>query len=83
MKKAYSMKCGGCGGTGKVLDPRKVGLAMRDHRESAGVSLRKVALKMGVSAPYLSDLERGNRNWKSIDIDNFNNAVACLYRSIK
>lgn len=51
---------------------------MRKNREAAGVSLRKVAIKMGISAPYLSDLERGNRNWSSRDIDEFNNAVACL-----
>ncbi len=34
---------------------------MRLLREKAGLSLREVAVAMGVSAPYLSDMERGNR----------------------
>lgn len=34
---------------------------MRDRRIKAGISLRQTAKKMGVSAPYLSDLELGRR----------------------
>lgn len=35
----------------------------RRHREAACVSLRALAGEMGLSAPYLSDLERGRRAW--------------------
>lgn len=35
----------------------------RTIREETKVSLRKLATKLGISAMYLSDLERGNRTW--------------------
>lgn len=38
------------------------GKALRKARNDASLSLRVVATKLGVSAPYLSDVERGNRN---------------------
>jgi transcriptional regulator with XRE-family HTH domain len=47
----------------KVIDHEKTGDGWRKIRESKGVSLRNLAQTMGVSAPYLSDLERGRRNW--------------------
>jgi transcriptional regulator with XRE-family HTH domain len=34
---------------------------LRDQRESAGLSLRKLAEQAGVSNPYLSQIERGLR----------------------
>lgn len=34
---------------------------MRSVREKAGKSLRHVADKLGYTAAYISDLERGNR----------------------
>lgn len=41
-----------------------VGSLIRSRREKiAGASLRKVAETLGVTAVYLSDLERGNRPW--------------------
>lgn len=45
------------------VDHEGTGAEWRLHREVAGVSLRELARTMGVSAPYLSDLERGRRNW--------------------
>ncbi len=36
---------------------------MRTKREESGKSLREVSAKMGISAAYLGDLERGFRNW--------------------
>ena len=35
----------------------------RKTRESRKISLRQLAKQMGCSAPHLSDLELGNRNW--------------------
>jgi predicted transcriptional regulator len=34
---------------------------LRWKRETAGVSLRSVARRLDLSAPYISDIERGNR----------------------
>ena len=34
---------------------------LRERRSVAGVSLREMARQVGFSAPYLSDIERGNR----------------------
>lgn len=47
----------------KVIDPIATGEIARKARHKVGLSLRKVARKMKVSEPFLSDLERGRRNW--------------------
>lgn len=39
----------------------KLGVALRACREYKKLSLREVAKKLGVSAPYLSDVELGKR----------------------
>jgi transcriptional regulator with XRE-family HTH domain len=39
----------------------KFGSVLRDLREKAHVSLGSLARHLGVSVPYLSDVERGNR----------------------
>jgi transcriptional regulator with XRE-family HTH domain len=41
--------------------PRDIGDFIRDLRRNAGVSLRQLADKAGVSNPYLSQVERGLR----------------------
>lgn len=56
--------CKHCNGTGKQIDQRALGQEMRDKRLKAKISLRKMAELIGIKAPYLSDLERGNRKWK-------------------
>jgi transcriptional regulator with XRE-family HTH domain len=53
------MICPKCGGTGQMVDPGD----MRRLRLASGKSLREVADQMGISPAYLSDLERGNRQW--------------------
>lgn len=45
------------------------GLIVRNAREETGKSLRWLATKMGISAPFLSDLERGRRNWTAVRYD--------------
>lgn len=42
---------------------RALGEWMRQLREQHGISLRALADEMGVSAPFLSDMERGNRRY--------------------
>jgi len=41
--------------------PRDIGEFIRDLRRTAGVSLRQLAERAGVSNPYLSQIERGLR----------------------
>jgi DNA-binding transcriptional regulator YiaG len=53
-------KCPKCDGKGFVACVQ--GLALRELRIKAGVSLRKFAKKLSFSAAYLSDIERGRRN---------------------
>jgi transcriptional regulator with XRE-family HTH domain len=36
---------------------------IRKFRQCRQVSLQSLAAKLGVSIPYVSDLERGRRNW--------------------
>jgi transcriptional regulator with XRE-family HTH domain len=54
------MICPRCEGTGEICKPSE----MRKLRTSRCLKLGAVAKRMGVSAPYLSDLERGNRSWR-------------------
>lgn len=41
----------------------KLGKELRRLRKKAGISLRTMATSLDLSAPFLSDLERGNRTW--------------------
>ena len=50
--------CGHCGMTRKTLN----GAWLRWKREAAGVGLRELARRSGLSAPFLSDVERNNRH---------------------
>lgn len=61
MKVDMTMTCPKCDGTGSVLNPMLVGQEMRELRESNGVSLRDMAKRLELSAPYVSDLELGRR----------------------
>lgn len=46
-----------------MLNPvRDLGAFIREQRTSAQISLRQLAVKAGVSNPYLSQVERGLRN---------------------
>jgi|TARA_Y100000310_G_scaffold334199_1_gene413364 transcriptional regulator with XRE-family HTH domain len=51
---------------------------MRRARTASGLSLRQVAEQMGISAAYLSDLERGRRGWSKQLIDDFETAIGGL-----
>lgn len=46
-----------------VPDHEKTGEMMRARRIQAKKSLRYVAQKLGFSAPYVFDLEKGKRAW--------------------
>jgi tRNA A-37 threonylcarbamoyl transferase component Bud32 len=53
----------------------RVGRALRACRERHDISLRTVAEKMGVSAPYLSDVERGYRTLSSDNLETYMDLV--------
>jgi transcriptional regulator with XRE-family HTH domain len=46
-------------GSADALDPVTIGARVKALRESAGLSLRELAVRSGVSAPMLSQVERG------------------------
>lgn len=53
------VRCKMCGGTGRVsvIDFQ----SLRHARSQAGISLRELARQLGLSAPYISDIELGRR----------------------
>jgi len=66
--------CHCCKGSGKELDPVEIGASMRRIRTRRNIGLRSVAVAMKISAPYLSDLERGRRNWNDDLVTRFKQA---------
>lgn len=54
-----------------VIDHVASGKKARELRLNTGHSLRSVAAYMGYSAPYLSDLENGKRNWSPVLAEQF------------
>ena len=55
--------CPRCDGLGYLAGDRAVGARMRKLRERAGLSLRELAARVGVSFTIVGDLERGQRKW--------------------
>jgi transcriptional regulator with XRE-family HTH domain len=53
------MTAGGDNGSFDAVDPATIGARVRALRESASLSLRDLARRSGVSAPMLSQVERG------------------------
>lgn len=60
-KKTKACHC--CSGSGKEWDHLVVGAEMRALRTKAELTLDALAAKLDFTKPYLSDLERGKRNW--------------------
>jgi len=46
-----------------IVDHEATGAYWRKRREKTAISLRALSRQMECSAPFLSDLERGRRNW--------------------
>lgn len=53
--------CDKCNGSGVILEVNPAKL--REIRVKAGLSLRDLAERGDLTAPYLSDVERGRRNF--------------------
>ena len=45
------------------INHAEAGLKIRTARERAGMSVRRLAADMKISPMFLSDMERGRRNW--------------------
>jgi DNA-binding transcriptional regulator YiaG len=48
-------------------DDRAIGAELRAKREAAGISVREMSTRLGLSLAYLSYLERGRRQWSSLN----------------
>lgn len=57
------------------MDPRLMGLQMRTVREKRRVSVREMARRLDLSAPYVSDLERGRRSFNADLIRRYKEAL--------
>lgn len=49
--------------TVEQIDHAATGATMRQLRTAHSISMREIARRMNLSAPFVSDLERGRRNW--------------------
>lgn len=58
-----------------VTDNVATGATARAARLKRGISLRTVAARMALSAPFMSDLERGRRNWCPLRVRDFNISI--------
>ena len=59
--------CPTCGTARRVVN----GSWLRQRRETAGLTLRACAEQFGVSAPYLSDIERNQRRCTVLLLDKY------------
>lgn len=55
----------------ELVDDIKIGKALRKLRELSCITMRQMAIKLRISASYLSDLENGNRHWDKPRHDRF------------
>lgn len=58
------------------IDHAATGARARAIRLRSGRTLRWTATKLGFSAAFLSDLERGKRNWNAKLLKRFERAIA-------
>ena len=63
----------------EMVQSKEIGILARQHRESAGRTLREVAGIMQIDQSYLSDLERGQREWHSGLVARWNLAAKELF----
>ena len=57
------------------VDHARTGLMAREERQAQGLTQKAVADLMGLTEPYVCDLERGRRNWRPDLVEQFNNAL--------
>ena len=84
MKNLPTTICPKCNGTGQVINNELLGSKYRSYREQNNITLRKFAYQMDISVQYLSDLERGRRNWNTKQIklfeqNTFSSNTCCIF----
>lgn len=57
--------CKRCNGTGVEPDQAETGMRIRKLREALSISSQEMAKKMGLSASFYSELEKGIKAWSS------------------
>ena len=57
-----------------VIDHKATATRCRAYRHRCGISLREVARRMQLSAPYVSELELGKRHWTPERLQQFQEA---------
>lgn len=72
----YTKKCHYCAGTGKEIDDKATGAALRAARIRAGIKQNYVAHVMGFTKSYVHDLECGDRHWTTDKIEAYTLAIA-------
>jgi transcriptional regulator with XRE-family HTH domain len=64
----------------EIIDRKAAGQMVRDARENAKISLRKLAGAMKITPPYLSDMELGRRGFNE---ERFTKAMTLIERLSK
>lgn len=59
----------------RVTDHKETGNLAKTARVAAGLALREVARRMGVSATFVCDLEKGRRNWNEKVLESYRDAI--------
>jgi len=70
-----SRPCSKCAGSGNEYDPVAVGKQMAKLRDGANKTQEAVATAMDITPGYISDLERGLRQWNKELIAKYEEAV--------
>ena len=60
------------------IDHTKAGRKIRKHRKARNVQLNDLATELGITDGYLSDLERGKRNWTQKRFSEAHRAISKL-----
>ena len=81
LKACPNKLCPMCDGKGEIMDDEAVGTEMRRRRLLTGLSLRTVAKRLKFSAPYISDLEKGRRNWSHYKVGDYLDAISPEYKA--
>jgi transcriptional regulator with XRE-family HTH domain len=58
-----------------AVDNAATGRLAREARTKAGLSLREVARRLDLSAPYVGDLELGRRGWTAERVIEYRKAL--------
>lgn len=69
-----SAQCPMCRGEGWIYRA-PIGRTLRAQREDAGITMRTLAKRLGISPTYLSDLENDRRRWDGKLVNRYQHAI--------